>query len=471
MHFSYSGDILFIDPFFDDPEKFLQSLDKCNTLLSSLPQGSVVGLDFEWTPDMIPAKTANETTPSSTIGLIQISLVSICIVYRVDYRPQSPGTNILPLSISRFLNSIHLYRVFTIGFDYSDCDKLRSSFNISIRKQLFASILDAKNLLGLIDICDLAQLSKIPARGLKSISAYLGWPFRKSKKLAMSPWGDEKLEYSKEQVQYASEDAYFSALIGIKLMAGEGEDGASDELLLEWMKYLKDPVDLSEWMEIEKKQELEFYKLHEDVYETDGGCYVRKRRKLNGGEKEDCEDVKEDVITGEGILQKLSEKMIGEFVSDKEILTTLLPDKDIRDVRPSMNKMLRDRIYSIVTSEYTDQVSVSADNDRYLFRLVNHPSQTSQARIVDLVKQAIPDVDMPIIESVIDDARVVSDLEYVGRSTAKEWSVVLSVISKYKRISDRNKYGDKYVNDVNYNKKILNLFMRNIANSNTISKK
>lgn len=147
-----------------------------------------VGWDLEWQPD----RTKDSDNP---IALMQFADDSTALLLRT-HRTR----NWLPISVMKALLSEGCTKV-GVGWDGPDKQKMQSTFN-------FLPV-------GIYDLSEIAKKKQVTEQGLKSLTEHFGYKMRKDSRIARSNWAANEL--TKEQVQYAAEDAYFSFLLYDKL--------------------------------------------------------------------------------------------------------------------------------------------------------------------------------------------------------------------------------------------------------------
>lgn len=158
-------------------------------LESRLRESRSVGWDIEWVPD----RTKDMDNP---VALMQFADESTVLLVRTHI------TNWLPLIISKVLMSETCHKI-SVGWDGPDKRKMKQTFNLEP--------------LGVKDLARLAERKGLAGRGLKALSDHFGYNMRKDSRTARSDWAAREL--SKEQIQYAAEDAYFTYLLYEKLEA------------------------------------------------------------------------------------------------------------------------------------------------------------------------------------------------------------------------------------------------------------
>ena len=156
----------------------------------------LVGLDMEWKPDRCPQH-------SNDVALIQLALGgSVWLVRTCEID--------LPDFIRQLLVDSSVVKV-VAGLDSSDRDKLQTSFGIQVPKNPEQA--------GFVDISLLAGECGFAGSGVKKLCDRYGLPIEKNKKISCSNWAAARL--TEDQLQYACDDAFFTLLLGGRLLQEE----------------------------------------------------------------------------------------------------------------------------------------------------------------------------------------------------------------------------------------------------------
>mmetsp|Transcript_100935 Transcript_100935/g.140251 ORF Transcript_100935/g.140251 Transcript_100935/m.140251 type:complete len:447 (+) Transcript_100935:80-1420(+) len=156
----------------------------------------LVGLDMEWKPDYSKER-------SNKVALIQLALGgSVWLVRTCEID--------LPDFVRQLLLDSSVVKV-VADLDSSDRDKLQTSFGIQVPKNPEQA--------GFVDISLLARECGFAGSGVKKLCERYGLPIEKNKKVSCSNWAAARL--TEEQLQYASDDAFFTLLLGGRLLQEE----------------------------------------------------------------------------------------------------------------------------------------------------------------------------------------------------------------------------------------------------------
>ena len=156
----------------------------------------LVGLDMEWKPDRC-------TQRSNDVALIQLALGgSVWLVRTCEID--------LPDFVRQLLMDSSVVKV-VAGFDSSDRDKLQRSFGIEVPTNPEQA--------GFVDISLLARECGFAGSGVKKLCDRYGLPIEKNQKVSCSNWAAARL--TEDQLQYACDDAFFTLLLGGRLLQEE----------------------------------------------------------------------------------------------------------------------------------------------------------------------------------------------------------------------------------------------------------
>jgi len=149
-----------------------------------------VGWDLEWQPDRI-------TGSDNPVALMQFADENMALLLRTH-----KTRNWLPSSVLRALLSDSFCKV-GVGWDGVDKQKMQNTFHFQPN--------------GIVDLADIARKKGLAEQGLKSLTEHFGIKMRKDPRVARSNWAANEL--TKEQIQYAADDAYFSFMLLDRLKA------------------------------------------------------------------------------------------------------------------------------------------------------------------------------------------------------------------------------------------------------------
>ncbi|PRP72784.1 ribonuclease D [Planoprotostelium fungivorum] len=183
----------------------VEQLSQAEDALKLIAHETIVGFDMEWKPNLLPGD-------NHPIALIQISGVSVCILFRINL------LGCIPNSLVELLTS---HSICKIGhtIDHNDAQKLEEQHGITLHN--------------VIDIKEIAITKNLYPLGLKALTrsflhCYL------DKKHAVSDWEQQIL--SRAQIQYAATDAWVSRAIYLKMATRSEDEVKSNNLLKKWMK-------------------------------------------------------------------------------------------------------------------------------------------------------------------------------------------------------------------------------------------
>ena len=156
----------------------------------------LVGLDMEWKPDRCKEN-------SNHVALIQLAFGgSVWLVRTCEID--------LPHFVRQLLKDSSVVKV-VAGLDSSDRNKMQSSFGIEVPKNPEEA--------GFVDISLLARECGFVGSGVKKLCERYGLPIEKNKKVSCSNWAAARL--TEDQLQYACDDAFFTLLLGGRLLQEE----------------------------------------------------------------------------------------------------------------------------------------------------------------------------------------------------------------------------------------------------------
>eukprot|EP00927_Polykrikos_kofoidii_P085267 TRINITY_DN922_c0_g2_i1.p1 TRINITY_DN922_c0_g2~~TRINITY_DN922_c0_g2_i1.p1 ORF type:complete len:583 (+),score=77.10 TRINITY_DN922_c0_g2_i1:243-1991(+) len=148
-----------------------------------------LGWDLEWVPD----RTKEADNP---IALMQFADETTAMLIRTH-----KTRNWLPSAVLQALLSEDCKKI-SVGWDGNDKQKMQRTFHIEPH--------------GIIDLAVVAREKKgLAAQGLKALSGHFGMNMKKESRVARSNWACTRL--TRDQIQYAADDAYFTYILAEKL--------------------------------------------------------------------------------------------------------------------------------------------------------------------------------------------------------------------------------------------------------------
>lgn len=154
-------------------------------LESKVKNKQAIGWDLEWQPD----RWQNQ---DNRVALLQFADDNTALLVRTH-----KTGNWLPMVIMDALTSESCRKV-GVGWDGPDKRKMEKTF-------LFLPS-------GICDLAEIAKKKAVKEQGLKSLTQRFGYTIRKNSKIARSNWATGE-PLSKEQIQYAADDAYYSYVL------------------------------------------------------------------------------------------------------------------------------------------------------------------------------------------------------------------------------------------------------------------
>lgn len=169
-----------------------EDFDGHEWLRKKLVDKEPIGWDIEWRPDL-------DQTTDNPVALMQFASKDFCLLLRTH----RTGCW-LPNVVLRILCSEDVPK---ISYDYhvADRQKIVNSFGFQPA--------------GVVDIMQQSQQRGLVFRGLRDLAKHFGIRMKKDPRLSCSDWACPG-DLTREQVQYAAEDAYFAYLIHTELNSG-----------------------------------------------------------------------------------------------------------------------------------------------------------------------------------------------------------------------------------------------------------
>ncbi|KAF6170852.1 hypothetical protein GIB67_015804 [Kingdonia uniflora] len=173
-----------------------QYISETLTLHQSQPPNSplIVGLDVEWRPSF-------NRQVEYPIAIIQLCVDHRCLIFQLVY------TTHIPQSLIDFLGNPGFTFV-GVGIE-EDLEKLLLEYELRVKNKVDLRGLAAEKM-------GVKELKKAGLKGLAK--EVLGIEVEKPKRVTMSRWDSEYLDYA--QIQYACVDAFLSFEIGRRLISG-----------------------------------------------------------------------------------------------------------------------------------------------------------------------------------------------------------------------------------------------------------
>eukprot|EP00746_Dinoflagellata_sp_MGD_P005196 gnl/MRDRNA2_/MRDRNA2_110057_c0_seq1.p1 gnl/MRDRNA2_/MRDRNA2_110057_c0~~gnl/MRDRNA2_/MRDRNA2_110057_c0_seq1.p1 ORF type:complete len:1121 (+),score=214.99 gnl/MRDRNA2_/MRDRNA2_110057_c0_seq1:84-3365(+) len=177
-----------------------EDFDGQNWFSTTLLDRQPIGWDIEWRPD-------HEEGSDNPVALMQFASENSCILLRM-HRLQGW----LPLVVRQLLCSEAVLKI-SYAYDSVDRQKMINSFGFQPA--------------GVLDIMQVSYDRGLVFRGLRGLAEHFHLCMKKDARITCTDWACPG-ELSKEQVQYAAEDAYFALLI-YKELRGPGNTQMTDK--------------------------------------------------------------------------------------------------------------------------------------------------------------------------------------------------------------------------------------------------
>lgn len=162
-----------------------EDFDGLRWLKSKLLNQEPIGWDIEWRPDL-------EQGSDNPVALMQFASEDMCLLLRTHRTERW-----LPQVVRQILCSEEVPKI-SYAYDVSDRQKMLSSFGFQAA--------------GVVDIVALSYERGLVFRGLRDLAQRFQFRMKKDARITCSDWACPS-NLTREQIQYAAEDAYFAYLI------------------------------------------------------------------------------------------------------------------------------------------------------------------------------------------------------------------------------------------------------------------